>query len=109
MSDPDKDKRECRFYLDDMIAFAQKVQTYTAGLDQAGFVDEVRLPRQEKWLHGIHCLPQASGHRPSFRNSARLSRMPPNCAEPDAQTAALRLPFARGLVRALADQILEGS
>jgi len=38
MSDPDKGKREWRFYLDDMIAFAQKIQTYTAGLDQAGFV-----------------------------------------------------------------------
>jgi len=38
MSDPKKDKREWRFYLDDMIAFAQKIQTYTTGLDQAGFV-----------------------------------------------------------------------
>ena len=38
MSDAEKGKREWRFYLDDMIAFAQKVQTYTAGLDQAGFV-----------------------------------------------------------------------
>ena len=30
--------REWRFYLDDMIVFAQKVLTYTDGLDQAGFV-----------------------------------------------------------------------
>jgi len=31
-------KREWRFYLQDMIRFAHNVQTYTEGLDQAGFV-----------------------------------------------------------------------
>ena len=36
MSDPTQ--REWRFYLDDMIAFAEKVIVYTQGLDQAGFV-----------------------------------------------------------------------
>ena len=30
--------REWRFYVDDMIAFAQKVLSYTNGLDQSGFV-----------------------------------------------------------------------
>ena len=30
--------REWRFYLDDMIAFAEKVIAYTDGLDQAAFV-----------------------------------------------------------------------
>jgi uncharacterized protein with HEPN domain len=30
--------REWRFYIDDMIAFAEKVLAYTAGLDQPGFV-----------------------------------------------------------------------
>ena len=30
--------REWRFYLDDMIGFAEKVIAYTGGLDQAGFV-----------------------------------------------------------------------
>jgi len=30
--------REWRFYVDDMISFAQKVMAYTDGLDQAGFV-----------------------------------------------------------------------
>jgi uncharacterized protein with HEPN domain len=33
----DAGKREWRFYLDDMIAFAEKVLAYTDGLDQAGF------------------------------------------------------------------------
>lgn len=31
-------QREWRFYLDDMIGSAEKVVTYTHGLDQAGFV-----------------------------------------------------------------------
>lgn len=31
-------EREWRFYLDDMIDFAEKVLAYTAGLDQPGFV-----------------------------------------------------------------------
>jgi len=30
--------REWRFYLDDMISFAEKVIAYTDGLDQEGFV-----------------------------------------------------------------------
>lgn len=36
MSDPVQ--REWRFYLDDMIGFAEKVIAYTQGLDQEGFV-----------------------------------------------------------------------
>ena len=31
-------QREWRFYLDDMISFAEKVIAYTQGLDQDGFV-----------------------------------------------------------------------
>lgn len=34
----DKPAREWRFYLDDMIGFAEKVIVYTEGLDQTGFV-----------------------------------------------------------------------
>lgn len=34
----DSAPREWRFYLDDMIGFAEKVIAYTRGLDQAGFV-----------------------------------------------------------------------
>ena len=43
MSDVEGSEREWRFYLDDMIGFAEKVLAYTAGLDQRGFVeDELR-------------------------------------------------------------------
>jgi len=38
MSDQTEGSREWRFYLDDMIEFSQKVQFYTADLDQVGFV-----------------------------------------------------------------------
>jgi uncharacterized protein with HEPN domain len=34
----DSAKREWLFYLDDMIGFAEKVNAYTEGIDQAGFV-----------------------------------------------------------------------
>ena len=34
----DSAQREWRFYLDDMIGFAEKVIAYTHGLDQVGFV-----------------------------------------------------------------------
>lgn len=34
----DTNRREWRFYIDDMIDFAEKVLTYTDGLDQAGFL-----------------------------------------------------------------------
>ena len=43
MSDAGSSEREWRFYLDDMIGFAEKVLAYTAGLDQSAFVeDELR-------------------------------------------------------------------
>ncbi|MEN8260959.1 MAG: DUF86 domain-containing protein [Pseudomonadota bacterium] len=38
MSDAAKPGREWRFYIDDMIAFAEKVLAYTDGMDQTAFV-----------------------------------------------------------------------
>jgi uncharacterized protein with HEPN domain len=38
MSDDNNLQREWRFYLDDMIGFARKVQRYTQGLSQVEFV-----------------------------------------------------------------------
>ena len=38
MSDAEKPEREWRFYLNDMIDFAEKVRLYTEGLEQAEFV-----------------------------------------------------------------------
>jgi len=38
MSEFGKGKGEWRFYVNDMIGFAQKILSYTAGMDQNGFV-----------------------------------------------------------------------
>lgn len=38
MSDARPGDREWRFYIDDMITFAQKAQAYTGGMDQSAFV-----------------------------------------------------------------------
>ena len=38
MSEPQSEQRKWRFYLDDMIAFAQKVRDYTEEQDLADFL-----------------------------------------------------------------------
>jgi hypothetical protein len=38
MSDAGKPVREWRFYIDDMIGFAEKVLSYTESMDQAAFM-----------------------------------------------------------------------
>ncbi|MBK5967929.1 MULTISPECIES: HepT-like ribonuclease domain-containing protein [Thiorhodovibrio] len=38
MSEPSDRKREWTFYLDDMVAFGEKVSAYSQGLDQQTFV-----------------------------------------------------------------------
>ena len=42
MSESGLGERKWRFYLDDMLGFARKVLTYTAGLDQQAFVADSR-------------------------------------------------------------------
>jgi hypothetical protein len=51
MSDTGRSEREWRFYLDDMIAFAQKVRSYTDGLDQpvSWPTRAPTMPRCEIW------------------------------------------------------------
>ncbi len=38
MSEPERDARGWRFYVEDMIDFCGRVRDYTAGLDQVAFV-----------------------------------------------------------------------
>jgi uncharacterized protein with HEPN domain len=49
MSEPPA--REWRFYLDDMVGFAEKVAVYTEGLDPAGSLpaDSTTTPRYATW------------------------------------------------------------
>ena len=54
--------REWRFYLDDMIGFAEKVIAYTDGLDQAGFVAS-RL-NYDATLRNLELIGEAATHVP---------------------------------------------
>ena len=61
MSDATPD-REWRFYLDDMIGFCQRVQTFTAGLDQAGFVRDTM--RFDATVRNLELIGEAATHVP---------------------------------------------
>ncbi|HMA85694.1 MAG TPA: DUF86 domain-containing protein [Desulfosalsimonadaceae bacterium] len=58
----DTSKREWRFYLDDMIGFAEKVLAYTEGLDQAGF--EVSGMTYDATLRNLELIGEAATHIP---------------------------------------------
>lgn len=60
MSDPRR--REWRFYLDDMIGFAEKVLTYTDGLTQAGFVANGLA--YDATLRNLELIGEAATHIP---------------------------------------------
>ena len=55
-------KREWRFYVDDMLTFAENVQAYTAGLDQDGFVGN-RLV-YDATLRNLELIGEAATHIP---------------------------------------------
>lgn len=54
--------REWRFYVDDMIAFAEKVLAYTAGLDQASFVSNTLV--YDATLRNLELIGEAATHVP---------------------------------------------
>lgn len=62
MSDAGRGTREWRFYIDDMVAFARNVQSYTSGLDQAGFVAD-RLV-YDATLRNLELIGEAATHVP---------------------------------------------
>lgn len=55
-------KREWRFYLDDMIVFAEKVLAYTDGLDQQMFVDSVL--NYDATVRNLELIGEAATHIP---------------------------------------------
>lgn len=81
--------REWRFYIDDMIAFAEKVLAYTAGMDQSAFVanslvydatlrnleliGEARDPRTRRCPAGASAGAVAHGHCHAKPPDPRLS------------------------------------
>lgn len=62
MSDSDEPVREWRFYLDDMIGFAEKVLAYTEGLDQLRF--EASGLNYDATVRNIEIIGEAATHIP---------------------------------------------
>lgn len=54
--------REWRFYVDDMIAFAEKVRAYTAGLDRRAFVANALV--YDATLRNLELIGEAATHVP---------------------------------------------
>lgn len=61
-------KREWRFYLDDMIGFAEKVEAYTDGLDQAAFVASGL--NYDATLRNLELIGEAATHIPEAVRAA---------------------------------------
>jgi uncharacterized protein with HEPN domain len=55
-------EREWRFYLDDMIRFAERVVAYTDGLDQVDFVDSGM--HYDATVRNLELIGEAAGHIP---------------------------------------------
>ncbi len=62
MSDADNIQREWRFYLQDMIDFAQKSLSYTEGMDQAAFVSSGIT--YDATLRNLELIGEAATHVP---------------------------------------------
>jgi uncharacterized protein with HEPN domain len=63
MSDADRDTRDWRIYIQDMIAFSQKVLSYTEGLDQEAFIADERT--YDATLRNLELIGEAASHIPS--------------------------------------------
>ena len=66
MSEPTE--REWRFYIDDMIGFAEKVMAYTAGLDQVRFV--ASSLHYDATLRNLELIGEAATHVPDAIRAA---------------------------------------
>lgn len=62
MSDAGTGQREWRFYLTDMLSFAQNVRDYTSGLDQVGFVADRIV--YDATLRNLELIGEAASHIP---------------------------------------------
>ncbi|HKJ70579.1 MAG TPA: DUF86 domain-containing protein [Gammaproteobacteria bacterium] len=62
MSEGSGSKRQWRFYLDDMIAFSEKVLAYTEGLDQGAFVADTLT--YDATLRNLELIGEAASHIP---------------------------------------------
>jgi len=68
MSDSRRPDREWRFYLDDMIDFARRVQEYTDGLDQSAFIADQRT--YDATLRNLELIGEAATNLPEAVRAA---------------------------------------
>lgn len=64
----DSSQRAWHFYLDDMIGFAEKVISYTSGLDQVGFV--ASQLHYDATLRNLELIGEAATHIPETVRTA---------------------------------------
>ena len=62
MSDASQEPREWRFYVNDMIEFAEKVQLFTDGMDQDTFVSDALI--YDATLRNLQLIGEAATHIP---------------------------------------------
>ena len=67
----DSAQREWRFFLDDMIGFAEKVVAYTDGLDQAAFTASVL--NYDATLRNLELIGGAATHVPDVVRAANTA------------------------------------
>ena len=63
MSDADQHARDWHPYVQDMIAFSQKVLSYTEGLDQEAFIADERT--YDATLRNLELIGEAATHIPN--------------------------------------------
>jgi uncharacterized protein with HEPN domain len=68
VSEPTESKRVLVFYLDDMIAFGEKVSAYSHGLDQQKFVGDSLV--YDATLRNLELIGEAATHIPDDVRSA---------------------------------------
>ena len=62
MSDPDEESRDWRFYVQDMVEFAEQAVAYTGGLDQRAFTADRRT--YDATLRNIELIGEGATHVP---------------------------------------------
>lgn len=62
MSDTGQGSKEWRFYVNDMIEFAEKVQSFTDGMDQDSFVSDALT--YDATLRNLELIGEAATHIP---------------------------------------------
>ena len=62
MSDETGERREWRFYVSDMLRFAERALSYTEGLDQAAFLADART--YDATLRNIEMIGEAAANVP---------------------------------------------